>query len=159
MTVNVLFVCLGNICRSPTAEGVFRALVEREGYRGRIACDSAGTGAWHLGKPPDERAQAAAARRGYDLSGFRARQAEPGDFQRFDLVCAMDRSNLKNLRAIAPRDYAGLGMMMAYAPDLGLDEVPDPYYGAGDGFERVLDMLEAASGGLLNHIVEERLTA
>ncbi|MEQ8667457.1 MAG: low molecular weight protein-tyrosine-phosphatase [Rhodospirillales bacterium] len=159
MTVNVLFVCLGNICRSPTAEGVFRALVEREGYRGQIACDSAGTGAWHLGKPPDGRAQAAAARRGYDLSSLRARQAEPGDFARFDYVCAMDRSNLRNLQALAPRGYGGLGLMMAYAPELAVDEVPDPYYGEGDGFERVLDLLEAASGGLLAHIVAEKLSA
>ena len=159
MTVQVLFVCLGNICRSPSAEGVFRALVEREGYRGQIACDSAGTGAWHIGKPPDSRAQAAALRRGYDLSGLRARQAEPGDFTRFDIVCAMDRENLRNLRAIAPRDFSGLGLMMDWAPELALDEVPDPYYGGGDGFERVLDMLEAASGGLLDHIVAERLTA
>jgi len=158
--VNVLFVCLGNICRSPTAEGVFRALVEREGYAGRIACDSAGTGAWHIGNPPDGRATETAARRGVDLSGLRARQATPADFERFDYVVAMDRSNADNLRRLASRGFEDrVRLMMSFAPELAIDEVPDPYYGAGDGFERVLDMIEAASGGLLAEIVETRLTA
>lgn len=160
MTVNVLFVCLGNICRSPTAEGVFRALVEREGLADRIACDSAGTGAWHIGNPPDGRATEAAAGRGIDLSGLRARQAMPGDFERFDYVVAMDRSNADNLRRIAPDGFEDrIRLMMSFAPDLAIDEVPDPYYSAGDGFERVLDMIEAASGGLLAEILETRLTA
>jgi len=158
--VNVLFVCLGNICRSPSAEGVFRALVEREGLSEAITCDSAGTGSWHIGKPPDARATEAAAGRGYDLSGFRARQASPRDFDDFDLVIAMDRSNHANLAAMAPAGREDrLRMMMSFAPDLAIDEVPDPYYGGGDGFERVLDMLEAASGGLLDHIRAERLTS
>lgn len=158
--VNVLFVCLGNICRSPTAEGVFRDLIAREGHARDIACDSAGTGAWHIGKPPHGPAIAAAARRGYDLSGLRARQAEPADFARFDMIVAMDRRNLRDLRAIAPPGGEDrLSLMMRYAPDLGLDEVPDPYSGGAGDFERVLDMLEAATGGLLAHIVETRLSA
>ncbi len=158
--VNVLFVCLGNICRSPTAEGVFRALVEREGYAGQIRCDSAGTRSWHIGSPPDGRATEAAARRGIDLTPLRARQTSARDFARFDYVIAMDRSNADNLRRMAPRGSEDrIRMMLSFAPDLGIDEVPDPYFGAGDGFERVLDMIEAASGGLLADIVETRLSA
>lgn len=158
--VNVLFVCLGNICRSPSAEGVFRAMVEREGLGDEITCDSAGTSDWHIGNPPDERATEAAARRGYDLTPLRARQATSRDFEDFDIVIAMDRSNHAKLQALAPAGREDrLHMMTAFAPELAIDEVPDPYYGAGDGFERVLDMLEATSNGLLDHIRAKHLSA
>jgi len=151
--VNVLFVCLGNICRSPTAEGVFRHLVRAEGLNGRIATDSAGTGAWHVGNPPDPRAQAAAKRRGVDLADLRARQAKPEDFTRFDYLIAMDRRNLRDLHSIAPKGQEGrLHLFLSFAPELDLAEVPDPYYGGDDGFEAVLDMVAAASRGLLDHI-------
>jgi protein-tyrosine phosphatase len=148
--VAVLFVCLGNICRSPTAEGVFRAACEREGLGERIRIDSAGTGAWHVGEAPDRRAQLAARRRGVDLSAQRARQVAPEDFGRFDLIVAMDRANLDALRsACPPRHRDRLRLFLEYAPELGRQEVPDPYYEGDDGFEVVLDLVEAASRGLL----------
>jgi protein-tyrosine phosphatase len=149
----VLFVCLGNICRSPTAEGVFRELAAREGLAERIAVDSAGTGAWHVGEAPDARAQAAARRRGYDLSAQRARQISGEDFRRFDLILAMDRANLADLRRQQPAQArARLELFLSFADAAPVLEVPDPYYGEGDGFERVLDLVEAASRGLLAHI-------
>jgi protein-tyrosine phosphatase len=151
--VNVLFVCLGNICRSPTAEGVFRDLVRREGLDALITTDSAGTSGWHIGEPPDARAREAAKRRGVDLSDLRGRQTQAQDFEDFDYVLAMDRRNHAALAQLAPRGREGrLYMFLDFAPGLGLTEVPDPYYGAGDGFETVLDMIEAASQGLLDHI-------
>lgn len=144
----VLFVCLGNICRSPTAEGVFRAVAAREGVAAEA--DSAGTGAWHVGEPPDRRATAAAARRGIDLSTQRARQARAEDFNEFDHILAMDRSNLADLQAIAPPGArADLRLFLDYAPDQPVREVPDPYYGGARGFETVLDLIEEASAGLL----------
>lgn len=159
MSIRVLFVCLGNICRSPTAEGVFRALVDREGLSDIITCDSAGTSDWHIGGPPDPRARQAAKGRGYDLEPLRARQATGRDFEDFDFVIAMDHSNHRNLAAIAPPGREDrLHMMLSFAPGLGIEEVPDPYYGEGDGFETVLDMLEAASTGLLDHIRNGRLS-
>jgi len=150
--VKVLFVCLGNICRSPTAEGVFRRYVEQAGLSEKITIDSAGTADWHIGKAPDPRTQAAAAVRGYDLSTLRGRQAVPADFAEFDLILAMDNSNLSNLQAIQPAD--GKAELALYLPRFGIrpDEVPDPYYGGEDGFELVLDMLEQASQVLLNEI-------
>lgn len=150
--MKVLFVCLGNICRSPTAEGVFRHYVEQAGLSDRISIDSAGTSDWHLGKTPDPRTQAAAAVRGYDLSTLRGRQAVPEDFHKFDLILAMDNSNLRNLQAIQPDD--GSAELALYLPRFGIspDEVPDPYYGGEDGFELVLDMLEQASQILLDEI-------
>lgn len=151
--VNVLFVCLGNICRSPAAEGVFRALVEREGLADRIACDSAGTGSWHIGKAPDARMRAAAKRRGYDLDSLRGRQVTAGDFERFDYVLAMDGENLANLTVICPPGREGrLGRLLDFAPGVGRRDVPDPYYGGADGFERVLDLVEAGAAGLLADI-------
>jgi len=156
--VQVLFVCLGNICRSPTAEGVFRHLVEREGLTDSITIDSAGTGAWHIGDPPDSRAQATAHQRGIDLSGQRARQVADGDFTRFDYVIAMDRSNHVTLTALAPpgtRDR--IRLFLDFAPEIGEREVPDPYYGGPDGFDIVLDMVEAASRGLLGDIRRNHL--
>jgi len=151
--VNVLFVCLGNICRSPAAEGVFRALVERQGLDGRIACDSAGTGSWHVGKAPDARMQAAARRRGIELKALRGRQVAAADFERFDYVLAMDGDNLANLEALCPPGREGrLGRLLDFAPGAGRRDVPDPYYGGAEGFERVLDLVEAAAEGLLADI-------
>jgi len=156
--VSVLFVCLGNICRSPTAEGVFRALVEKEGLDGDIAIDSAGVGSWHIGAAPDRRAQAAAGKRGIDLSGQRARQAKSGDFHRFDYVLAMDSENLSELTHLCPPgEEHRLHRFLDFAPDLGRRDVPDPYYGGDGGFDAVLDMIEAASRGLLAHIREKHL--
>ncbi len=150
--MKVLFVCLGNICRSPTAEGVFRHYVEQAGLSDKITIDSAGTAEWHIGKAPDPRTVAAAAKRGYDLSPLRGRQAQAEDFAKFDLILAMDKSNLSNLQAIQPADAKA--ELALYLPRFGIspDEVPDPFYGGEDGFELVLDMLEQASEVLLDEI-------
>ena len=156
--VEVLFVCTGNICRSPTAEGVFRHLVRAAGLAERIAADSAGTHGYHTGEPPDERAARTAARRGIDLSDIRARPVARDDFRRFDLVLAMDRGHLALLGRLAPG--AGddrLRLFMEFAAGYDLLDVPDPYYGGAEGFERVLDMIEAGAAGLLDHIRETRL--
>ncbi len=156
--VKVLFVCLGNICRSPTAEGVFHTLVEKRGLGGRVTVDSAGTGAWHIGSPPDRRAQAAARQRGIDLSGQRARQAKRGDFHRFDYILAMDADNHRNLAQMCPPgEEHRLHLFLDFAPELETRDVPDPYYGGDGGFEAVLDMIEAASEGLLADIQEKHL--
>lgn len=156
--VRVLFVCLGNICRSPTAEGVFRKMVEQEGLGHLIRIDSAGTSDYHAGGPPDPRALQAARQRGIDLSGLRARQAVARDFTEFDYVLAMDGANLRDLRRLCPPDYAGhFGRFLDFAPQLKTRDVPDPYYGGANGFETVLDMIEAASRGLLSHIRETHL--
>jgi protein-tyrosine phosphatase len=149
----VLFVCMGNICRSPTAEGVFRTQVSQAGLADRIVADSAGTLDYHEGKPPDKRAVAAAAARGYDLAPLRARQVAREDFRRYGWILAMDRTTLGELKQLAPADFRGrLGLFLDFAPSLGVREVPDPYYGAHDGFERVLDLVEAGSRALLTHI-------
>jgi len=151
--VRVLFVCLGNICRSPTAEGVFRLTVERAGLGDAIVIDSAGTHAYHIGEPPDSRAQDAAARRGIDLSPLRGRRVSATDLQEFDYVLAMDRENYRNLLDICPPGYEErVVMLMDFAPDRPEEEVPDPYFGGSGGFDRVLDMIEDAAEGLLNHI-------
>ncbi|MDA0305670.1 MAG: low molecular weight phosphotyrosine protein phosphatase [Proteobacteria bacterium] len=156
--VNVLFVCLGNICRSPTAEGVFLGLLKKEGLDEQISVDSAGTGNWHVGSPPDRRAQAAAKDRGIDLSGQRARQATKDDFNRFDYIIAMDSDNHDDLsRLCPPGGEKKLHLFLDFAPELGRSDVPDPYYGADGGFEGVLDMIEAASLGLLADIREKHL--
>lgn len=153
----VLFVCLGNICRSPTAEGVFRALVKKQGLESSISSDSAGTGDWHIGRGADQRAAEAALNRGYNLSSLRARQAIAEDFRQFDYILAMDASNLHNLRQLAPSDYTGhLGLFLEFSGQHDYTEVPDPYYGEGQGFERVLDLIEDASEGLLQHILHHR---
>lgn len=153
---HVLFVCLGNICRSPTAEGVFRDLVKKRGLESQITIDSAGTGDWHIGRPADVRAAKAALGRGYDLSSLRARQAIADDFRQFDYILAMDESNLSNLRALAPADYEGyLGLFLEFSEQSDHTEVPDPYYGGGQGFELVLDLVEDASEGLLRHILSQ----
>jgi protein-tyrosine phosphatase len=144
----LLFVCLGNICRSPTAEGVMRGLVREEGLEDRIEIDSAGTGGWHVGAPPDARATEAAARRGIVLEGA-ARRFDAVDFDRFDLILAMDSENLRDLQAIAPDDDARAKVRLLRGP--GLD-VPDPYYGGEDGFDLVLDQVEEACRALLGEI-------
>jgi protein-tyrosine phosphatase len=151
MTVRgVLFVCLGNICRSPTAEGVFRQLLTQEAPELRVEVDSAGTADYHIGEPPDLRSQRAAMRRGIDIAGLRARQVALSDFVRFDLILAMDRSNLLELEAMRPpNSHARVQLFLQYAPDLGQLEVPDPYYRDASGFEEVLDLSAAASRGLL----------
>lgn len=156
--VNVLFVCLGNICRSPTAEGVFRALVAREGLNQTITTDSAGTASWHTGNPPDERGQAEALKRGVDISDLRARQVKEQDFLQFDYVIAMDRSNHDDLLAICPKGHEHqIHLFLDFAPSIDQVEVPDPYYGGVDGFGEVLQMIEVASQGLLDHIHEHNL--
>jgi protein-tyrosine phosphatase len=153
-TVRVCFVCLGNICRSPTAEGVMRAAVARAGLTDRVTLDSAGTGGWHVGELPDPRTRAAALRRGITLD-HRARQFRRDDFARFDLVVAMDVTNRRALLAMAPDEAARAKVVLlrsydtAAAPDA---EVPDPYYGEHDGFEAVLDICEAACAGLLEDV-------
>lgn len=152
-TVGILFVCLGNICRSPTAEAVFRARAERAGLLSRLHVDSCGTGDWHVGRKPDGRAIEAAAMRGYDLSGLRARQLADDDFHRFDLILAMDRSNLAHVRARASHDArAQQRLFLGFHPNPPVAEVPDPYHGGADGFRQVLDLVEAASDGLLEHV-------
>lgn len=156
--IKVLFVCTGNICRSPTAEGVFRDLVVREGLGDLVAADSAAVAGYHVGEPPDPRSVRAAARRGVDISGQRARRVTAADFAEFDLILAMDRGHLRSLKAMAPAGVkAEVGMFLAYGQGLHHDEVPDPYYGEGRGFEDVLDMVETASQGLLEHIRTTRL--
>lgn len=150
----VLFVCLGNICRSPTAHGVFEARVVARGLEREIEVDSCGTGDWHVGHPPDRRALAEAKGRGYDLSELRARQVAPADFEHYDYILAMDRSNLRDLEAMRPSGFTGhLGLFLDFAPTADVREVPDPYYGGDDGFTHVLDLIEAASDGLLQEIL------
>ena len=156
--MRLLFVCMGNICRSPTAEGVFRRLLEQHRHDSGadlpIEIESAGTHEYHVGEAPDHRAIAAAARRGIDLRALRARRVEDQDFERFDLILAMDRENLSVLQSRAPREYhSRIRLLLDYAPETYTREVPDPYYGGTKGFEEVLDLLEQAAQGLLNDIV------
>ncbi len=156
--VKVVFVCLGNICRSPTAEGVFRALVKSEALDGEISCDSAGTGAWHVGQAPDKRMTATALRRGVDLRDLRARQAVAADFDRFDYVIAMDQENKANLSRICPAGMEHkLFRFLEFAPQSARREVPDPYYGGPEGFDLVVDLIEEASRGLLADIRDNHL--
>lgn len=154
--VKVLFVCMGNICRSPTAQGVFAHLVNSEELSDAITIDSAGTYAYHVGEAPDERARAAAMKRGIDLGSQRARRVAEPDFQEFDYVLAMDRDNYDELLSICPSGHTDkLRLLLEFAPELGVQEVPDPYYGGITGFERVLDLIEQASRGLLANIREQ----
>lgn len=151
--VSVLFVCMGNICRSPTAEGVFRHLVREAQLEEHVHTDSAGTHAYHVGNPPDVRAQATAERRGIELHDLRARRVAEEDFDVFDYVLAMDQDNYQILSTICPPGYeTRLRMFMEFAPHLNIPEVPDPYYGGASGFERVFDMVEEAARGLLDDI-------
>lgn len=151
--VKVLFVCTGNICRSPTAEGVFRRLVRQAGLEGRIATDSAGTHGYHVGEAPDPRSRKAAKARGIDLSDLRARQVTADDFRRFDYVLAMDRGHLTQLQRMTPPDgRATVRLFLDYAPAAPRREVPDPYYGEGTHFTEVLDLCEMGARGLLETI-------
>lgn len=156
--IKVLFVCMGNICRSPTAEGVFRELVEQKGSSGKFEIDSAGTIGYHAGESPDNRAQAAAKKRGYDLSKIRARQVIASDFEYFDYILAMDHENLRNLLALSKGvGRAKVELFLDYAIDADTREVPDPYYGGADGFEHVLDLIENASNGFIEFLKAEKL--
>lgn len=156
--ISVLFCCMGNICRSPTAEAVFRARVEEAGLAQQILIDSVGTHDYHIGKPPDLRTQCAAKQRGYDMSNLRGRQVEVADFSRFDYVLAMDNANMAILYRLCPQQQRNrLTMFLEYASMHKQREVPDPYYGGEDGFERVLDMVEDAAEGLLSQIQKQLL--
>ena len=151
--MKILFVCLGNICRSPTAEAVLQGIAAREAPELALTVDSAGTANYHPGAPPDRRAQAAARERAYNLSSLRARQVRAEDFAAFDLILAMDRNNLQELLERAPAQARGrIQLFLDYAPEQAVREVPDPYYGGPHGFEEVLDLIEAASRGLLRRL-------
>ncbi|MCC6657676.1 MAG: low molecular weight phosphotyrosine protein phosphatase [Rhodocyclaceae bacterium] len=150
----ILFVCMGNICRSPTAEGVLNKIIVNNKLESIVNVDSAATHGYHIGEPPDPRSCAAALRRGIDLSVQRARKVAPEDFERFDLLLAMDRDNLALLkRGARPEHHAKLGLFMRYATRFQVDEVPDPYYGGEQGFELVLDMAEDAGQGLIRSLL------
>lgn len=156
----VLFVCTGNICRSPTAEGVLRTLAAQAGLGDRVLVDSAGLHGYHIGEPPDPRTRRAAKSRGYDLSGQRARTVDPADFQRFDLILAMDEGHYRALTRMAPGSgRARIDRFLALAPETGAREVPDPYYGGADGFDLVLDLVEAGCRGLIAAIERGTLAA
>ncbi|HLE92979.1 MAG TPA: low molecular weight protein-tyrosine-phosphatase [Sulfuricaulis sp.] len=155
--VRVLFVCLGNICRSPTAEGVFRKLIREGQLEGEFVVDSAGTHAYHIGEQPDERAQSACARRGIDISQMRGRKAVAADIEKFDYVLAMDSENYQDLIEICPSGYENrIRLLMEFAKNRPEKEVPDPYFGGVSGFDRMLDMIEAAAQGLLEEIQRSR---
>lgn len=156
--VNVLFVCMGNICRSPLAHGLFEAMVAKEGLSEMIVVDSAGTHAYHVGNPPDPRSQETALRHGIDLSGQRARRVAQPDFERFDYILAMDRDNYSLLADSCPDEQRHkLSLFLEFAPELPEREVPDPYYGGASGFEQVYNLVEAASRGLLEEIRKTHL--
>ena len=151
--MKVLFVCLGNICRSPTAEAVVRTLAAREAPELGLEVASAGTAGYHVGEPPDPRMRSAAARRGYDLNTLRARIVEPRYFERFDLILAMDRENLAVLhRRVPEQARERVRLFLEFSPHREPEEVPDPYYGGPNGFEEVLDLVEAAARGLLGYV-------
>lgn len=153
--VSILFVCMGNICRSPTAEGVFRHHVTEAGLADRVLVDSAGTHAYHVGEPPDRRAAAAAERRGYSMARLRARRVVADDFSRFHYILGMDRDNVALLKEQAEAEQHGKIRLFLEFSQAGEAEVPDPYYGGAAGFERVLDLVEEASTGLLERIRRE----
>ncbi len=155
--VRVLFVCMGNICRSPIAQGVFENVLRREGMEGDVSVDSAGTGRWHVGAPPDERALSAASIRGLDMSAQRARQVRPDDCGTFDYILTMDEENYRMVAALC-RGSAVVRPFLDFAPDSPEREVPDPYGGGPDGFEHVIDLVEEASEGLLEDIRERHLS-
>ncbi len=152
-----MFVCLGNICRSPTAHAVFKKLVDEQNLGGLIQIDSSGTGDWHVGHPPDERATLEAKKRGYDMSDLRAQQISLEDFESYDYILAMDKSNLVNLKAMCPEGSKGQPQLfLSFSVSPEKEEVPDPYYGGDEGFAEVLDMIERASDGLLQEICRAR---
>ena len=153
--MRILFVCMGNICRSPSAEGVFRHVLARRAPELVIEIDSAGTHDYHVGEPPDARALAAARRRGIDISALRARGVVDDDFERFDLILAMDDDNVRELKRRAHRDrHERIRLIMEYAPQAARRAVPDPYYGGEQGFEEVLDLLEEAADGLIDALMK-----
>lgn len=150
---SVLFVCLGNICRSPTAHGVLEQMVKAEKLDHHIIVDSCGTGAWHIGQPPDDRTQKIAQLKGYDLAHLRARRIDASDFENFDYILAMDTRNLAEIIKKAPPDYSGrIQLFLDFSPDKNLMEVPDPYYGGNDGFERVFNLVELTCKNLLSEL-------
>ena len=156
---SILFVCMGNICRSPTAEGVFKELVAKQLPEVFVDVDSAGTHAYHVGEPPDPRARRAAERRGFDLESLRARRVTEDDFSRFDLVLAMDQLNQVVLAEHCPPEYRDrIRLFLEFAPEIGRVDVPDPYYGGSNGFEYVLDLAEEASAGLIEYVRSTMLT-
>lgn len=156
--VGVLFVCLGNICRSPTAQGVFCHVVKENGLEDRVTVASAGLGDWHAGDPPDRRASAEAKRRGVDLSAIRARQIRHRDFAEFDYILAMDRQNIIGLEALCPQEHLHkVRLFLEFAPDADVREVPDPYYGGPEGFVHVYDLVAQACEGLLEDIRQKHL--
>ncbi len=153
----VLFVCLGNICRSPTAQGVFETLIASKQLSHAFEVDSAGTSAWHIDDAPDSRTINAAKQRGYELAHLRGRQVTREDFSRFDYILAMDHDNLHELKKLKPKGYSGhLGLFLAFDTESPIEEVPDPYYGGQRGFDNVLDLVESACQGLLAHIQTSR---
>ena len=156
--IRILFVCMGNICRSPIAQGIFEDLVRREGLEGEIFVDSAGTHSYHVGAPPDERAQRSARRRGLDLGSQRARRIRPEDCEEFDYVLTMDEENYRAVAALCREGGAEVRPFLDYASDRAETEVPDPFYGGPEGFEHVMDLVEAASEGLLEDIRRRHLS-
>ena len=155
--MKVLFVCMGNICRSPTAEAIFRKLAGESGLSDYLEIDSAGTHGFHAGRPPDPRSIAHAARRGFDLTALRSREVVASDFERFDHVIAMDDDNVQQLKAFCPNHLAKkITLLLDYARDSKYREVPDPYQGRAKDFELALDLIEQGCGGLVEHLLEER---
>jgi protein-tyrosine phosphatase len=153
----LLFVCLGNICRSPMAEGVFRRVIKEEGVAHLFEIDSAGLGDWHVGQAPDTRAQSAARRRGIDISGQSARQVTHADYTRFDLLLAMDGSNFAELTQHAPKDARHkIRRLLDFAPHTGTQDVPDPFFGGREGFDHALDLIEHAARGLLAELLDDK---
>ena len=154
--VKVMFVCMGNICRSPTAHGVFRKLVQDEGYSGDIYIESSGTHAYHVGEPPDSRAQQTAHERGIDLSDLRGQRVRSSDFTEFDYILPMDQDNYEILVSSSPKAHQDkIRMFLSFAPAVTANDVPDPYYGGAGGFDQVFDMVEAGSRGLLDDILQK----
>jgi protein-tyrosine phosphatase len=150
---SILFVCLGNICRSPIAEGVFRHVAQKAGVLDDLQIDSAGLGSWHVGLPPDQRAQDALANRGINISDLRARRIAPEDFEAFDLILAMDKANQKGLLKLAPKEHQGkIRLFMDCAPNFGVHEIPDPFFGDKEGFDYVVQLIDAACRGLLRSL-------
>ena len=157
MKTRILLVCMGNICRSPIAEGVVRATLDKAGLARDVEVDSAGTLGYHAGEPPDQRAQKAAARRGYDISRQRARRVKEADFLRYDMILAMDRDNLASLERFCPSEQRHrLGLFLDYARNIPDKEVPDPYYGGPEAFEHVLELVENAAAGLVETLRQQK---
>lgn len=154
VVIKVLFVCMGNICRSPMAEGVFRDLLEKVGLEDKIYIDSAGTHSYHLGAPPDIRSQQTTRRRGIDIKDIKARRVTTEDFTKFDYLLAMDKENYTHLLNACPQPECRpkIQLFLDYAPGIELEEVPDPYYGGLNGFEQIMDLVEEAAKGLLRHV-------